>query len=52
MDSERPMAMTAAKGIVRLDMIGSRGSARIHQATALVMGAQIRIGKTILELRP
>jgi pSer/pThr/pTyr-binding forkhead associated (FHA) protein len=28
------------------------GSARIHQATALVMGAQIRIGKTILELRP
>jgi molybdate transport system substrate-binding protein len=32
MDIERPMAITAAKGMGRLNMIVSRGSARIHHA--------------------
>jgi hypothetical protein len=54
--SSRHAKLTRQGGIVVLEDLGSTngtymGSARITQPTTLALGTQVRIGKTLLELR-
>lgn len=54
--SSRHAKLTPQGGIVVLEDLGSTngtyiGSARITQPTTLTLGTQVRIGKTLLELR-